>query len=168
MSILILPIFLYGCPSGGSKTTGFYLAGSISVQPAGSVTVKIAFYSKDCTVNHNPQGSTITDLPNFTVIGEIQKINILSQDTFQLIIPEPYESIGGILAWIDNDGDDTPDPSFEEVILADRIINGDKSIITGLDYDTASQNFFVDYENPQGAEKQYLTIIGNNSYKFDF
>ena len=164
---VIFPIFIFGCPSKSGDNTNFYLSGTINVQSPTTVNVTIAYYSSDCIVYNDSQGN-VTDLDNFGIIGSVQEVNILNYGSFQYVIPIPYESVGGILAWIDINGNNTPDPSSEQVILAKRNINGVSSIIIGLTYDETVDNFKINYENLNGTFQQYLSIIGNDDYSFDF
>lgn len=165
--LLMIFFFISGCPLNNSKTQSFYLAGEIIVQSVIPVNVMISFYSSDCVIYYNSDG-TVTDMTNFSSVGQIQKTDVVSQNTFQILIPEPYGSIGGILGWIDKDSNETPDPLTEEVVLLKRSINGVISVITGVEYDPTVNNFLISYENKSGSFQQYLSIIGNDNYSFNF
>ena len=162
----ILVLIGTGCTTGNVGNS-FYLAGTINVNTQTMTTVYIAFYKGGCKITYDSEGNVST-LENFSVVGSIIAFNVLSSASFQIVIPEPYDSIGGVLAWIDNNENHLPDPSFEQVILMKRMINNKPSIIIGIVYDPSNKNFLVNYENQDGTFQQYFAIIGNDNYQYNF
>lgn len=157
---------LAGCTSGGGENT-IYIAGAIETSAYIPEEVSVVFFSNDTGVKYDTTGR-VTGFDNYSVVGGDYKVDVTGYTEYQVSIPEPFENIGGIIAWIDLNNNGIPDPAVENVKLPVKVINGDGCIIVGFDYDTSLMSFRVRYNRGGILESGYITILGYNGYNFYF
>ena len=164
--IFITLFILTGCPNSEDKTI-FYLAGEITTSSQSVKTVFLTFYNNTTVLTANSKGQ-VTDISGFSRCGDLIRINVLLSDTYLVKIPPPYEYIGGFIGWIDENGNNLPDPDFEEVFLPIKNMENSDYPVTAIKYSPTDNNFIITLMTSEGTTDYFLTLAGNNGFNFSF
>lgn len=167
---LITLLFLQGCTTGGG-TDRFYLAGTVTVSTV-PTRIVICYYRSEGDISIDADGQIVSG--NIILVGEpvVNKLYTAVSTSYSILFPTNPESEGaidGICAWIDTDGDGFPTVSIEVIKVPSKIIDGESSVITSINYSLSIGSYVVTYRDSSGAEVEtYLSLIGSTGFDFKF